>query len=81
MDIMGGKFPGPVKYKIEAVTPEGEWVCVLDKTDNDIDLYFDYQTLDATYANAVRLTITERPKDLEVGVMDFTVYGKWEPNK
>ena len=81
MDIMGGKFPGPVKYKIEALTPEGEWVCVLDKTDNDIDLYFDYQTLDATYANAVRLTITERPKDLEVGVMDFTVYGKWEPNK
>lgn len=79
MDVVRGKLPTPVKYKIEALTPEDEWVCILDKTDNQEDMYFDYQLLVPTYAKKVRLVITERPKDMEVGVIDFSVYGKWEP--
>lgn len=79
MDVMGGKLPTPVKYRIEALTPEEKWVCILDKTDNQEDMYFDYQLLMPTYAKKVRLVITERPKDMEVGVIDFSVYGKWEP--
>lgn len=81
MDVMGGILPSPVKYKIEALTPDNKWVCVLDKTQNTEDYYFDYRSLTPTYANAVRLVITERPKGLEIGIIDFTVYGKWEPNE
>ncbi len=80
MNVLQGKLPVPIKYKIEVLDLNDNWVCVLDKTNNTDDLYFDYQILKPTYAKKVRLVITDKGP-FDIGVIDFSVYGKWEPSK
>lgn len=79
LDVAKGYLPGPFKYKIEALSMGGEWVCVLDKTDNDVDMAIDYNTVTPMRATAVRLTITDHPEHIQPGVINFTVFGKWTP--
>ena len=79
LDVEKGYLPGPFKYKIEACSMDGEWVCILDKTANDVDMEIDYNTVTLMRAKAVRLTITGHPEHIQPGVINFTVFGKWTP--
>ena len=50
-----------------------EWV--LDMSDNDVDMNIDYHTFESRMATDVRLIITKKPKGIEPGVINFTVFG------
>ena len=77
MDFRKGILPGAFQYKIEALSMEGEWVCVLDKTKNEVDMLIDYQPLLRMKAKQIRLSITGSPENIEPGVIGFTVFGTW----
>lgn len=69
-------LPGPFGYKIEALNDNDEWICVLDKSDNQVDMLIDYNQVEDVLTNQVRLVITKKPKNIEPGVVNFTVFGK-----
>ncbi|MBE6562388.1 MAG: hypothetical protein E7660_01485 [Ruminococcaceae bacterium] len=75
LDIKKGYLPGPFGYKIEALDKDGEWICVLDKSDNKTDMCIDYLPLESVIATEVRLKITSHPENIEPGLINFTVFG------
>ena len=79
MSIKDGILPGPFRYKVEALSMDGEWVCVLDKADNQADMLIDYLPLKQMRAKKVRLSVTGHPENIEPGVINFTVFGNWTP--
>ena len=79
MDFKKGILPGPFRYKVEALSMDDEWVCVLDKSDNKIDMLIDYLPVKQIRAKAVRLRICGHPENIEPGVINFTVFGNWTP--
>lgn len=76
IDVQKGHMPGAFGYKIEARVKDGEWICVLDKSDNSVDMLIDYNHIKQVKADEVRLVITKKPKNIEPGVVNFTVFGK-----
>lgn len=75
LDIEKGNLPEPIGYVIEAKNKDGKWECVLDKSDNDVDMLIEYLYLKPTKATEVRLRITKKPKRIRLGVINFTVFG------
>lgn len=75
LDIRRGYLPGPFGYRIEAEIEPGQWITLLDRSDNEIDMAIDYLPLPPTRATAVRLVITKKPAHIEPGLIDFTVFG------
>ena len=73
-NIKKGIMPGPFGYKVEARLTDGEWKCVLDRTDNTVDMNIEYHPIEITPANDVRLVITKKPEGIEPGVVNFTVF-------
>jgi hypothetical protein len=73
-NIKGGVFPGPFGYRVEARLTDGEWKCVLDRSDNTVDMNIEYHPIEITPANDVRLVITKKPDGIEPGVVNFTVF-------
>ena len=74
-NIKNGVFPGPFGFKVEARLLDGEWECVLDKSDNNVDMNIDYFVIESRKVNEVRLIITSKPEGIEPGVINFTVFG------
>ncbi len=66
------------QYKIEASTDGNTYTTVLDKTDNNITKYVEFDEIPPKACRFVRLTITDWPKvsDANMGIMEFTVFGK-----
>jgi hypothetical protein len=81
LDIEKGILPGAFRYKVEALSMNDEWVCVLDKSENQTDMLIDYLPLKQMRAKKVRLCICGHPENIEPGVTDFTVFGNWTPLK
>ena len=76
LDYDAGIVPGPVKYKVEAFSSKtGKWKVVADKTQNKDDLLIDFVTFKELEANKVKLYITAKPKGINTGLADFTVFG------
>lgn len=75
LDVKRGVMPGPFRYRVEALSMDGEWVSVLDRTDNAEDLLIDYRPLQTMKATKVRLCVTGHPVGIQPGVMNFTVFG------
>ena len=64
------------KYKIEVSVDGKEYTQVLDKTNNDVTRYTEFDELPPTRCRFVRLTIADWPKAANpLGVMEFTVFG------
>lgn len=79
LDIKKGVLAGPFCYMIEARNgEEGQWVCVLDRSKNTVDLNIDYRALEIMEATEVRLIICSSPEGIEPGVINFTVFGRWQ---
>jgi hypothetical protein len=65
------------QYKIEASTDGENYTTVVDKTDNDVTKYIEFDEIAPTEARFVRLTITDWPRREDpLGVIEFTAFGK-----
>ena len=75
LDVKKNYLPGPFGYALYALTEDNEWVCVLDKRDNAIDMVVDYTPVLPVRATAVRLDITSSPEHITPGLINLTVFG------
>ena len=75
LDIKKGHLAGPFGYTVEAKTSDGEWICVLDKRDNTVDMTIEYLPIFPTRAVAVRINVTSTPEHITPGLVNFTVFG------
>lgn len=75
LDVKNNYLPGPFGYALYALTENNEWICVLDKRDNAIDMVVDYTPVLPVRATAVRLDITSAPEHIAPGIINFTVFG------
>ena len=65
------------QYKIEASTDGKTYTTVVDKTNNDVTKYIEFDEIPPTEARFVRLTITGWPHRQDpLGIIEFTVFGK-----
>jgi hypothetical protein len=72
------------QYKIEVSTDGVEYRMVLDKTNNRIPRYTEFDEVPPTTCRFVRLTMTGWPRNATVplGIVEFTVFGRpIEPEK
>ena len=66
------------QYKIDASPDGNTYTTVLDKTNNKVTKYVEFDEIPPTTCRFVRLTLTAWPKvgNSNLGVMEFTVFGK-----
>ena len=65
-----------MRYRIAARGEGGEWITVLDASQNQTELTIDYRPLERVVrANQIRLDILETPAGIQPGVLNFTVFG------
>ena len=76
MDTRNAILPGPFRYRIEAETPAGDWVTLIDRMESTEDLLVDYRECPPTVAGKVRLVIAGWPPGITPAVVDFTVFGE-----
>jgi hypothetical protein len=72
------------RYKIEVSMDGKNFTTVLDKTNNDVAKYIEFDEIPPTTCRFVRLAITGWPHKIGVplGILEFTVFGKpVEPTK
>ena len=77
----GRMFRGPrvdppvYQYRLEVSADGKTFTTVLDRTANDIARDTVYEEFEPTNCRFVRLTVTDWPKHLPLGIIDFTVFG------
>jgi hypothetical protein len=66
------------RYKIEASLDGKEYTTVLDKTNNQVTRYTEFDEIQPTKCRFVRLTITDWPHraGTPLGITEFTLFGK-----
>jgi len=67
------------QYKIEVSSDGKTFTTVVDKTKNDRDNAVEFDEITPVKCRHVKLTITNWPKDLPLGVLEFTAFGKPTP--
>jgi len=69
--------PTPFRYRIEVSIDGKEFSTVVDKTDNAIVRYTEFDEIPPARCRYVRLTMTGWPRLANpLGVVEFTVFGK-----
>ena len=69
--------PTPSRYRIEVWVNGKEFSTVVDKTDNAITRYTEFDEIPPTRCRYVRLTVTAWPRQVTpLGIVEFTVFGK-----
>jgi xylan 1,4-beta-xylosidase len=70
--------PAAHQYKIEVSTDGTDYKTVLDKTNNSVSRYTEFDEIPPTTCRFVRLTITGWPRigAAPLGVSEFTIFGK-----
>jgi xylan 1,4-beta-xylosidase len=65
------------RYKIEVSVDGKEYTKVLDKTNNDVTRYTEFDEIPPTQCRFVRLTVTDWPRvsGNPLGIMEFTAFG------
>lgn len=71
-----GIVASPFRYKIEVSADNKMFKTVVDKTKNDIFATVEFDEIEPIKSRYVKLTVTERPKENPVGIIEFTVFGK-----
>ena len=66
------------RYKIDASMDGKQYTTVLDKTNNDVTRYTEFDEIPPTRCRFVRLTMTDWPRrgTTPLGITEFTVFGK-----
>lgn len=67
-------IPGKVEYMLEGHW-QGTWTKIYDNRNETEELNIDYKTFAPVSCDQVRLTILNKPKGVNIGVRDFTVFG------
>ena len=80
MNVDQGILPGPYQYKLEVSSDAKNFKTVLDKTQSHRDRNVEFDELEPTRCRYIRLTITGKPDELPVGILDFTVFGRTGKN-
>ncbi len=78
---MGGVLP-VYKYMLEVSNDGKTFTKVLDRTNNQKAKDTVYDEFEPVNCRFVRLTVTDWPKDTQLGIIDFIVFGYpegWEP--
>jgi hypothetical protein len=77
METLDGIDPGPFKYVVEYQAPEvGEWLTLIDASENERDLCVDYRETETVKARKLRLRILGAPRGIQAAVSNFTAFGK-----
>ncbi|MBQ8230217.1 MAG: hypothetical protein IJZ32_05950 [Clostridia bacterium] len=75
LDYKNGAIPAPIKYIVEGYH-NGEWICLVDATDNEEEKNIDYREITKPcVCDKARIRIIEKPKGLQIGIIDFCVFG------
>lgn len=64
------------KYKLETSLDGENFITVLDKTDNSVAKDTTFDEFEPTACRFVRLTVTDWPKDTQLGIIELTVFGR-----
>jgi hypothetical protein len=64
------------RYRIEVSEDGQTYRAILDRTGNDVTRYTEFEELPPTRTRFVRLVITDSPRVVPLGVMEFTVFGR-----
>lgn len=77
LDHTKGILGGPIRYRLYSQAKRtDDWTLVLDCNENATDLVIDYRTFEPVLARRLKLEIVGAPKGLEVGVLEFTAFGR-----
>lgn len=69
--------PSAFRHRIEVSLDGREFSTVVDKTDNTVTRYTEFDEIPPSRCRYVRLTVTGWPRQANaVGVVEFTVFGK-----
>lgn len=74
LDYQKGNIPGPIKYIIEGCLKD-EWFTLVDRSRSEEERNIDYRYFEPRACEKVRITITEWPKGIHPGIIDFTAFG------
>lgn len=77
LDMSEGVVPGPFRYTVEALLPDGEWRMVVDRSQSEEDYVIDYRTFQTVTAKEVRLNLLGAPEGITPGLISLTVFGIW----
>lgn len=78
MNTTEGVLPGPIGYRVEAERAAGEWITIVDRSENAEDLLIDYRECVPTSALRARLVVLGHPPGITPAVAEFTVFGVTE---
>jgi hypothetical protein len=74
LDYVNRVLPGPIGYKLEGLTENG-WEMLLDNCNPKEERNIDYKTFPIKKCREVKITITDWPKGIHPGIIDFAVFG------
>jgi len=66
----------PFRYKIEISADNKIFKTVVDKTNNNIFTTVEFDEINPVKCRYAKITVTERPKENPLGIIEFTVFGK-----
>ncbi len=75
LDTSRNVTAGPIRYRIDLEVHEGQWVTIVDASQNQRDLLIDYRQCKPTVGKRARLVILESPKGITPAVTEFTLFG------
>jgi hypothetical protein len=72
--------PAPIgtasfRYKIEVSSDGKSYATVLDKSNNSVTRYTEFDEIPPSRCRYVRLTLTDWPRAAPLGIVEFTVFG------
>ena len=76
LDAADGVVSGSYQYRLEVSADGKEFRTVLDKSRNTVESNIEFDEIPPVRARWVRVTITGTPKNLPLGILEFTVFGK-----
>ena len=74
LDYSGGVLPGPIGWLLEGLDG-GEWITLADNRNPAEEKNIDYKVFPIKKCSSVRLTITDHPRGIHPGIIDFAVFG------
>lgn len=76
LNYAAGAIPAPVRYKAEGYL-NGRWFLLKDMSGNTEEKNIDYQTFPPKICSKARLTIFGAGAGVEIGVIDFALFGRY----
>ena len=75
MDYANGAVPGPYKYLIQyRFNGKDGWKTLVDRRDNEKDLYVDYVETPRVRADEIRIKVSGAPKGITPAISDISVF-------